>query len=354
MYNKVIRYNDLKEKGEINMTLGCSSFSWETKDQKHLLGRTYDQFGKLNGNRIAVVPRNYKMKTEINESSNSIITVKYAFMGMAVLGLHTPVMVDGINEKGLMGALLNYPGYAVYDTQKDKNHCQIHPGFLIGCLLGQCATIKEAVKYLSFINLTNEKIFDQEMTVHYILSDSTGETVIVEPDTEGIHIHRNTIGVMTNSPDYLWQKTNLRNYVPVTNLHTKPKKIINEVFSCFGNGTGGSFGLPGDYSSPSRFVRLSIMKNFAVKGKNEIDGVTGMFRCFAPVTIPEGILKAVEDNEDYHQTLCTCVMCSESLTYYFSTASNRRICAICLTNELNNKDIKYFDLQEKQDISYLN
>lgn len=336
------------------MTLGCSSFSWETEDQKHLLGRTYDQFGNLSGNRIAVVPRGFSMKTEIDQSSSSLVSVKYAFAGMAVMGLETPVMVDGLNEKGLMGALLNYPGYAVYDTQKGENHLNIHPGFLVSYLLGQCSTLAQAVEQLSCINLTGEKIFGHEMTVHYIFSDSTGEAVIVEPDAEGIHVHRNTLGVMTNSPDYLWHRTNLRNYVAVSNLHKPPQKIINTEIASFGSGTGGSAGLPGDYSSPSRFVRMAMLKNFAVKGKDEIDGVTKMFHNFASVDIPEGILKADPEHEEYEQTLCISAMCSESLTYYFSTASNRRISAISLEKELKNTKIRYFDLQEKQDISYLN
>lgn len=336
------------------MKFGCSSFSWETEDKKHLLGRTYDQFGNLYGNRIAAVPRSFHMKTEISETSNSAATVKYAFLGMAVTGLETPVMVDGINEKGLMGALLNYPGYAVYDTQKHRDCLNIHPGFLVGYLLGQCATVEEVAKQIPFINLTNEKIFNQEMTVHYIFSDTTGETIIIEPDVESIHVHRNTLGVMTNSPDYLWQRTNLRNYVPVTNVHTPPQNIINMEFSCFGRGTGGGFGLPGDYSSSSRFVRLAMMKNFAVKGKDEIDGITKMFHNFAPVDIPEGILKANKEEASYHQTLCITAMCAESLTYYFSTVSDRRISALRLEQEKENTDIKYFDLPEKQDISYLN
>ena len=38
------------------MNFGCSSFSWETADGKHLLGRTYDQFGDLAANRVIGVP----------------------------------------------------------------------------------------------------------------------------------------------------------------------------------------------------------------------------------------------------------------------------------------------------------
>ena len=38
------------------MEFGCTSFSWETRDGRHLLGRTYDQFGDLKANRVLAVP----------------------------------------------------------------------------------------------------------------------------------------------------------------------------------------------------------------------------------------------------------------------------------------------------------
>ncbi len=336
------------------MISGCSSFTWETMDGKHLLGRTYDQFGSMEGNRIAVVPRRYKMKTEVGDYSDSVVTVKYAHLGMAVTGLHTPVIVDGINEKGLMGALLNFPEYAVYDTQLSKHNINVHPGFLTGYLLGQCENVEEVVKYLSFVNLTDEKIFGEAMSVHYIFCDCSGESVVIEPEAGGIHIHRDCLGVMTNSPDYLWHKSNLRNYIAITNLHTPPKKIIDIEFSCFGKGTGGGFGLPGDYSSPSRFVRVAMMKNFAVKGKDEIDGISKMFHNFSAVDIPDGILKADPEKDNYEQTLCISGMCAESLTYYFSTVINRRISALCLCREVGNRALKFYDLPRQQDICYLN
>ncbi|MCI8355242.1 MAG: linear amide C-N hydrolase [Lachnospiraceae bacterium] len=336
------------------MAFGCSSFTWDTEDGKHLLGRTYDEFGDLAGNRITVVPRGIRMKTQVSENSNFAVNVKYAHMGMAVIGLHTPVMVDGINEKGLMGALLNYPGYAVYNTRKGSRHINVHPGFLIGFLLGQCASLEEVIGSLTYVNLTDEKIFGEDMSVHYIFSDSTGHAAVIEPDRDEIKIHCDSLGVMTNSPDYLWHKTNLRNYLSVTNLHTPPRKIIGTEFTCFGHGTGGGFGLPGDYSSPSRFVRTAMMKNFGVKGKDEIDGITRMFHNFASVNIPEGIMKASPDQCEYAQTLCTCAMCSESLTYYFNTARNFRISALCLENELKGCEMKYYALCEKQDILFLN
>ena len=106
--------------------MGCTCFAWETKDHKHLLGRTYDQCGSLLGNRIAVIPRNYPLKLEIDKNCPRRVRSRYAFGGMAITGLVSPVMVDGINEMGVMGGLLNYPGYAAYDQVRDSRHMNIH------------------------------------------------------------------------------------------------------------------------------------------------------------------------------------------------------------------------------------
>lgn len=336
------------------MEYGCSSFTWITEDNKHLLGRTYDYFGNLDANKIIIVPRHHRLKLEVREESNGFAKGNYCFVGMGILGLQTPIMVDGINEKGLMGALLNYPGCAVNDTQRSEENINIYPGFFVTYTLSQCSSLEEVVSLVSCINLTNEKAFGQSMQVHYIFSDTTGEAVIIEPDENGITIHRATIGVMANSPDYMWHKTNLRNYVEVSNVSKGVQKIGNYKVKEFGLHSGGGFGLPSGYASPARFVRVAYFKEFATKGKDEIDGITKMFRNFATVDIPEGILKESHDVCDYEQTLCISGMCGESMTYYFSTYINRRISAIKLENELANTDIKYIDLPKKQDINYLN
>ena len=75
------------------------------------------------------------------------------------------------------------------------------------------------------------------------------------------------------------------------------------------------------------------MKHYAVKGRDELDGVGRMFHAFAPVDIPEGLLSAAGEEERYEQSLCTSVLCAESRTYYFTTPTNRRIRALCLDRE---------------------
>ena len=54
--------------------------------------------------------------------------------------------------------------------------------------------------------------------IHWIFSDGTGETIVVEPDRDGLHVYRNTMGVMTNSPGYPWHRTNLLTYAGLRDL----------------------------------------------------------------------------------------------------------------------------------------
>ncbi|MGX4598100.1 linear amide C-N hydrolase [Faecalimicrobium sp. JNUCC 81] len=338
------------------MKFACSSFSWETKDNKHLLGRTYDQFGNLDGNKIVVIPKDYIINLDNCIDNKNISKTKYTCVGMSILGLKTPILVDGINENGLMGALLHYPDFAKYNDKFEDNLININPGFLVTYLLGKCSTVEEVVNQVKKVNLISEPVFGKEIPVHYIFSDRSGETIIIEPDENGLSIHRQTIGVLTNSPSYLWHKQNITNYIGLTNEASIPQNIVN--FQAFESGITG-LRLPGDYSSVSRFVRVTLLKEFTVKAKNEIDGITKMFHNFSSVDIPEGV-KVVKIPEGdykgnyYEKTLCMSAMCSESLTYYCCFSTNRRISSINLNLEKLNEDIKLFDLPQEQDISYLN
>lgn len=333
------------------MGFGCSSFSWQTQDGLHLLGRTYDRFGDLAANRIISVPQGAPCAPALHREYEGAAG-GYGYTGMAVLGFGEPILVDGINSAGLMGALLHYPEYAGYPDGAEPGKQTIHPGRLLAWLLSQCAGVRQAAEAMEHIVLVDEPIQGNPLPAHYILSDRTGETIVLEPDKGGLSIHRNTIGVLANSPGYLWHLTNLRNYVDVSNQPKGPRSVADYEICGFSGQQGCGFGLPGDYASPSRFVRLAFMKEFAVRGRGEVDGVSRMFRAFAPVDIPEGLAMAGPDGEEYNQTLCTSVMCAESGVYYFAPAWNRRISAVRLPEK--GQETQYFTLGDSQDIDYRN
>lgn len=330
------------------MDFGCSSFSWETENGLHLLGRTYDQFGDLAANRVIAVPRGVPCAPGMDPERDAA-PGRYAYTGMAVLGFGSPVVVDGVNEAGLMGALLHYPEYAFY-APAGSGGAAVHPGRLLARLLSRCAGVEEAAEEAGRITLEDGLIQGRPLPAHYILSDRQGRTLVIEPDREGLRIHRDSIGVLTNSPHYLWHLTHLRCYAGAANLSPDARGAAGWELRPFGFGCG--FGLPGDYSSPSRFVRLAFLKAFAVRGRDELDGVSRMFRIFAPVEIPEGLAGSGPGSGAYHQTLCTSVMCAESGVYYFSPAQNRRISAVRLTAE--GQRTREFPLGDRQDLDFRN
>ena len=332
------------------MEFGCTSFSWETRDGRHLLGRTYDQFGNLRANRVIGAPQGAPCAAGIREGGPAAPS-RYSYTGMAVLGFGQPILVDGVNSAGLMGALLHYPGYAAYGPAQ-PGRTVVHPGRLAAWLLSRCAGVEEAVAEMGHIALADDLSQGSPLAAHYLFCDRNGETAVIEPDVDGLHIYRRTVGVLANSPEYPWHQTNLRSYVGVTNRNKPPQMIAGCEIKAFGEQLGGGFGLPGDYSSPSRFVRMAFMKEFAVQGADELDGVSRMFRAFALVDIPEGLVRGEE--VEYEQTLCTSVMCAESGIYYFAPAWNRRISAVRQLGRSGGEELQYFSLGDCQDVDYRN
>ena len=83
---------------------------------------------------------------------------KYAYTGMAVLDFGEPILVDGVNQAGLMGALLHYPEYAVYQETAEPGKTAVHPGRLLAWLLSQCAGVDETLEVLSALTLVDEPI----------------------------------------------------------------------------------------------------------------------------------------------------------------------------------------------------
>lgn len=331
----------------------CSSITFVTKDNKHLIGRTYDEFGGSE-NQVLFLPKDYTVFLQNGDTEG--IPAKYSVLGMGVIntfrfiGIHTPILTDAMNTNGLMCTVLYYPHFAQYDTNSGAKY-QVNPVFFPYFLLAECATVEEVVELLKDVNLTTEKIVEgEDMPLHFMITDKTGESVVIEPDAGGITVHRNSMGVLTNSPNYEWHKTNLRNYINITDTPKNPQIINGYEIEELGEGTGG-LGIPGDYTPVSRFVRVAFYKHYSPQPENEIQAVTQMFHVFSAVDIPEGAVKVNDTLSEY--TLYMSAMCAESLTYYYSSYENRRITAIDLNKIKDETGVKLFGRSSEQDINYL-
>ncbi len=334
------------------MNFGCTGITLKTADNSHVFGRTYDFFGDLSGNTVGFYPKGHALSFSGPDIKGDEIALKYGFIGMAIDSLKTPILVDGINEKGLIGALLNFPDYGSFKKPK-LGKTNIHPAFFVSYILSQFKTVKEIVKIISELNLTDELIMGHTMSVHYLFYDKSGEAVIIEPSKDGIAVYRNSIGILANSPEYSWHITNLRNYSKVDNLPSGKRKLSNIEISEFGLNQGGGFGLPGGYSSPARFVRCAFLREYAKTPKDESEAINLVFSILKSVDIPLGIIAGDNKATHFDTTLCTTAACCESLVYYYKTHKSGRLCALRLRNLLKERLPIKFDLPKEEDILFL-
>ncbi|MGI6108595.1 MAG: linear amide C-N hydrolase [Eubacteriaceae bacterium] len=333
------------------MSMGCSCFTWESEDGKlHFQGRTYDTVPQPD---MALVfcPRNMEFHLLADPASPSV-KLPYAMMGMGMGPgmLSQPLLFDGVNEYGLMGANLLYPGFATYTPMEKAGPKAVYPGFYVAYILGQCRDLDELIALAKESQLVDEVIQGRHATCHYIFSDKTGRSVVLEPDPEGLTIYDHAHGVLTNSPSYSWHLTNLRNYLVQTRTNPEPKTLDGEVLKKFGSG-GGTWGVPGDFSPPSRFVRLSFAREYLVKGKDELTSVMAMMNGFSVVNVPEGMVE--EAPGWYDISLYTSVFCAESLTYYYKTYKTQRVNALKMAPLLDTSEIKVYPIIHTPSVNYL-
>lgn len=312
---------------------GCSALSWHTADGKHLWGRNYDFDRLAEGSGVLFLPRNLEYSPRVG-AEGPVCRSRYACMGMGLSLSPTPVLYEGLNERGLMGGQLYYRGFACYGGTPRSGTLPIQPPFLVVHLLAQCATVEEVAAHLEQeAFLVDEPLLGTVPPLHWSFCDRTGESLVVEPDRDGLHLYRGTIGVMTNSPGYPWHRLNLLNYTGID-----PRDRTGTDFGdggpepCFSG--RGAQGMPGDWSSPSRFVRLAFLRRYAIPGGDEEEGVARMFRLLQSAAFPLGMVQVGETGprteldtqvSAYDYTVYTGVCCAESLRYYWTTYDNQRI-----------------------------
>jgi penicillin V acylase-like amidase (Ntn superfamily) len=318
----------------------CTAATYKTKD--FYFGRTLD-YEFSYGDEITITPRNYKL----HFIEKGDIQVHYAIIGMACVIDEYPLYYDGINERGLGMAGLNFVGNAYY-KEKSGGKDNIAQFEFIPWILSQCATVKEAKKLIEKINLINVS-FNNQLPVaelHWIISDSE-ECITVEAVKEGIKIYDNPVGVLTNNPPFYMQMFNLNNYM---NLSTKQlentfsKKLNLKEYS---RGMG-AIGLPGDLSSQSRFVRAAFTKMNSISGKGENESVSQFFHILNSVEQQRGCCDL--GNGKYEITIYTSCCNTNKGIYYYTTYDNHQITAINMYKENLNSDklIKYNLIKEEQ------
>lgn len=307
----------------------CTSLTLTSHAEHHFLARTMDFGFQLDG-RPVVIPRNYEWKHQ-----QEVQKTKYGFIGTG-RNLGEYFLADGVNEKGLAVAELYFLNEAKYHESTQAGKVNMAPHEFIMWLLGQIESIAELRERITEIRLVEEAIpmLGFIPPLHFIVTDRTGETVVLESDSGEMVVKDNPVGVMTNSPDFGWHLKNLNNYLSIQPTNFSAKKIEEYVIQPFGQGSG-TFGLPGGYTSPERFARATFLRALTNTGETVDEGINAVFKILDNVTIPKGV--NIKDNGSSDYTQYRAVLDVTELAYYFNPYESQEVFKLTLDEALLNE-----------------
>lgn len=322
----------------------CTAISFQTKD--HYFGRTLD-LDHMYHESVVITPRNYELRFR----NGNVLSSHYAMIGMATVADEYPLYYDATNEYGLSMAGLNFPGNAVY-LQVRQNADNISPFELIAWILCQCRSVQHAQQLLRTINIAEIPFSDAYALtpLHWIISDRTG-SIVVEPRADGLHIFDNPIGILTNSPPFDFHIQNLSNYLNLT-AEEPENRFSNKVQLNPASHGMGAFGLPGDLSSASRFVKAAFVKLNSVCGSTENESVSQFFHILNAVAQQRG---CVCTKSGYVITAYTSCCNADTGVYYYTTYENSQITAVNMHSvDLQNTQLCVYALVKEQQINRIN
>ncbi len=309
----------------------CTALS--VLQQKHYFGRTLDYELSYN-EKITITPRHYPLRF----SGGELMREHYALIGMAAGEDSYPLYYDAMNEKGLAMAGLLFTGNAYY--QEPLHGMENVASFeFIPWVLSRCSTVIQAKKLLSQVRLTNIA-FRKDMPpspLHWILSDKD-HTIVAEPLQDGLRIYDNPVGVLANNPTFDYHLLRLTDFMALRN--TPPENTMYSKLPLHTYSRGmGAFGLPGDFSSSSRFVRAVFGRANIANGISSEDEIAQFFRVLRTVEVPRGYV--VLDNGKQVITVYTSCCDTASGVYYFTSYEDATIRRVDM-HAVNLEDEKLF------------
>ena len=254
---------------------------------------------------------------------------------MAHVAADYPLYYDAVNEKGVGMAGLNFVGNAAYQSVKPdrENVAQFE---FIPWVLSQCASMTEVRELLSRMNLTGTPFSEQlpAAGLHWIIADAS-DCITVESMADGLRIHDNPVGILTNNPPFETQMFQLSNYMSLS-----PKQPQNTFAPELSLGTYsrgmGTIGLPGDLSSASRFVRAAFVKANSISGDSEAESVSQFFHILGAVEQQKGCCEVTDGKFEY--TIYTSCCNGDKGIYYYTAYENHQITGVDMNKENLNSD----------------
>ena len=301
----------------------CTGVRFSDNKGNMYFGRNLD-WSEGYGQKVVATPRKYHYTAAFLGE----MPVKYALIGMAIVIDNVPLYFDCGNEAGLAIAGLNFPGYAQYEKAPVDGKTNVAAYEFPFWVVMNFSSVDEAEKALKDVAIVDKPFNENTPSsmLHWIIGDGK-KSIVVEYTPNGMEIFQNNVDVLTNQPGYAWHQENLRNYMNLNSLMPTSVKWDKAELKAFGS---GSFmrGLPGDYYSPSRFVRVSYLNANYPTQDNEDDNVSRLFHTLTGVAMIDGAA-AMADGK-FEKTVYTSCYSAATKTYYYNTYEDPGIQKVAL------------------------
>ncbi len=265
----------------------CTGITLKAKDGSYILARTIEWGGSNLNSQYVIVPRGYVQRAYVpgGKKEGLKMAARYGYVGLAVE--QEEFIAEGLNEEGLSAGLFYFPGYGGYESYNEKEKAKsVGDLQLVPWILGNFKTVDEVITAIKDIHVVAIDL--RASTAHWRIADNSGHQVVLEITGGKVHFFENELGVLTNSPGFEWQKTNLNNYVNLYPGTAPAKNIGSEKIASFGAGSG-FLGIPGDVTPPSRFVRAALYQTTAPQLATAEETVLQCFQILNNFDIPTGI-----------------------------------------------------------------
>ena len=243
----------------------CMVFRLKAEDGTVLTGRAMEFAQDLHYD-IIVVPRNMPILSPGPRGGQGLSwKTRYGYVGVAQLG-NEYGLSEGMNEKGVTVSELWFELDMKWQDVPLGKESQALAGPLVAdWILGNLDGVADIERELANVRAFSYCAPEAPSlcpTLHFNACDATGACKVIEYEDGALRVYDNPLGVMTNGPRYPWHMANLRQYVGITSSMPASREWSHVALRPTGHGAG-MFGLPGDLTPPSRFVRLAAITQFA-------------------------------------------------------------------------------------------
>ena len=301
----------------------CTAIRFTDDKGNMYLGRNLD-WSVGYGQEVLITHKGF----ELDSAFLGKIAGKYSLIGMGITEQGVPLYFDCGNEAGLAIAGLNFPGYAQYEAEPVQGKENIAAYEFPLWVAMNFATVDEAEAVLKNVAIVAKPINEKYPVsmLHWIIGDSK-RSIVVEYTKNGMEIYQNDVDVLANQPGYEWHRENLRNYMNLDSSMPDEVTWNNAKLTPFGSGSMMR-GIPGDYYSSSRFVRVSYLNTHYPTKSTEEENVARLFHTLSGVAMIDGA--AQMHDGAYEKTIYTGGFSSATKAYYYNTYDDPAIRSVGL------------------------